>query len=616
MWQATPGTTGNREAPVAQPRYQAIDDYGVIGDCRTAALVARDGGIHWWCLPHFSGGALFAALLDADQGGHFTIRPTAPFQVSRRYLPHTPILETTFRTSEGVLRLVDCMPVLEGGNNGPQPQPERELLRRVEGLSGDVELEVLFDPRPDFGRKKFQLESLGRLGWCCRFGAEAVFLTTPVALQRQDPGAGGRFRLRAGESQRFVLSYVRQDIATLVPPAEVDARVEETARWWRQWCARCTYDGPYRETVQRSLMTLKLMTYSLSGAVVAASTAALPETLGGVRNWDYRFCWLRDAALTLRAFTDLGHVDEGAHFIDWLLHATRLTQPRLQVMYDIHGETDLTERTLGHLEGYRGSAPVRIGNGACDQLQLDVYGSVVLAVWLHIDRGGELDAREQQLLAGFGNVVCDSWRQADQGIWELRGAARQHTFSKFMCWVALDCLLALHQQGRLHVDVSRFQRERAAIRAVIEGQAFDPRVNSYVDVLGGREADASLLLMGCFGYQPADHPRMTGTFDFIDRQLGRGPLVYRYRPGSDGLPGDEGAFGICGFWAVDLLARAGRIHEARARFEHLLAYANDLGLFAEEIDPRSGAALGNFPQAFTHVGLINAAQSLREHGGS
>ena len=357
---------------------------------------------------------------------------------------------------------------------------------------------------------------------------------------------------------------------------------------------------------------LRLLHFDLSGAVVAASTTSLPEVIGGVRNWDYRYCWLRDAALTFRAFLDLNYVSEAEFFLDWLLHTTRVSWPRLHVLYDVYGDPRLHETELPELDGYAGSRPVRTGNAAREQLQLDAYGAVIQAAHEYVERGGTLDFAKARCVAGFGRTVCDMWREPDEGIWEKRGRREHHTYSKIMCWVALDRLLSLAEMGQVRIPEERFRRERDAIEQVIEAHGFNSGLGSYVATLDGETPDASLLLAARCGYRRADHPRMLGTYAFIEQNLGVDGMLYRYPPGSDGLPGIEGAFGIAGFWAVEYLALAGRVDEARARLEDLLGRSNDVGLYGEEMDARTGEALGNFPQAFTHVGVITAVTALRE----
>jgi GH15 family glucan-1,4-alpha-glucosidase len=352
------------------------------------------------------------------------------------------------------------------------------------------------------------------------------------------------------------------------------------------------------------------MTFALSGAVVAAPTTSLPEAIGGQRNWDYRYCWIRDAALTMRAFTGLGYGDEAASFLQWLLHATRLTWPALQVMYDVYGRTNLREQELDHLAGFRRSRPVRIGNGAHAQVQLDVYGGILSAALDYVANGGPLQADEGRLLAGFGKTACEKWREPDNGMWEIRGAKRHYTVSKVMCWAALEGLIKLSERGCARIDAARFREERDAIAQAIETRGFNPSLGSYVSELDGDRVDAALLLMGCLGYKDPGDARMRSTFETIRARLGRDALLYRYEDGYDGLPSREGAFGICSFWAIDNLAKRGDLEEAEQAFARMLSFANDVGLFSEEIDPETGSALGNFPQAFTHVGLINAALAI------
>ena len=591
--------------------YPPIGDYGLIGDCRTAALVSRSGSIDWLCLPHFSGPSIFAAILDPG-GGHFQIRPTQPFRTTRRYLPDTNVLETTFHCEQGTARIIDCL-TLPAGPEGSVLEPMRELLRVVEIVEGRVGMEAVFRPRPDYGRVHPRLVDRGALGMACQQGGEIVYLhgDWSLTIDQEAAVASGREWLEEGEKRVFSLVHAHREAAAIPPlGTEADRRLAHTVRWWQEWSGQCRYPGPYSAAVQRSALTLKMLTFALSGAVVAAPTASLPEVIGGVRNWDYRYCWLRDAALTLRAFFGLGYRAEGEGFLEWLLHATRLTWPRLQVLYDVYGRTRLRETELAHLAGYRGSSPVRVGNGACSQHQLDVYGEVILSACDYVEGGGGLGATERRALVGFGRTVCRHWRMPDHGVWEVR-RRQQNTHSKLMCWVALDRLIRLHEGGHVRGPVARFRRERERLRQAIEERGFNGEKGSYVGVLDGNALDASLLLMGIYGYADPRDRRLAGTLTAIDRELGEGGLLRRYGDHYDGLPGREGAFGIVSFWAVDLLARQGRVTAARERFETLLEHANDLGLFGEEIDLETGEPLGNFPQAFTQVGLITAALSLQ-----
>ncbi|MEJ2184421.1 MAG: glycoside hydrolase family 15 protein [Gemmatimonadota bacterium] len=592
--------------------YYPIQDYAIIGDGRTVALVGHNGSVDWLCLPRIDSPSVFGALLDNTLGGRFRVSPTTPFRTTRRYLPETNVLETTFTTNEGVLRLTDCMVVETRPDRGGMLLPDHELLRVIECVDGVVDVEVHFDPRPRYGRVVPRLRMDPALG--------AIIATTSgstLALQSELPmrpgprgaGARGTERLAAGD-RRFLSLTAEQGPGIVLGTKHAATRLQSTVDWWREWCTNCAYDGPHQEAVLRSLLTLKLLIYAPSGAVVAAPTTSLPERMGGAWNWDYRFCWLRDASMTLRAFFDLDFMEEGAEFLAWMLQATRLTWPRLQVMYSVYGESDLPERLHGRWEGYAASSPVRIGNAAHAQHQFDVYGEVITAAHDFVRRGGVLDRMEARMIRGLGDTICQVWREPDAGIWESRGGPRHHTLSKVMCWVGLDHLIRMHEDNFLQVPVEKYRTERNAIREMVETHGWNEQLGSYVSELDGDRLDASLLMLALYGYADADDERMHSTCDRIYETLGRGALLFRYDP-DDADVSDQGAFGICSFWGVEALARRGEEKLARERFDEVLSFANDVGLMAEEVDPATGDALGNFPQAFTHVGLINAAVTLR-----
>jgi GH15 family glucan-1,4-alpha-glucosidase len=590
----------------------AIGDHALIGDGRSAALVTRDGAIDWLCWPRFDSPAVFAAILDAERGGRWRIAPREPFRATRRYLPDSCVLVTTFETDGGVLTLTDLMTVASEQDKRRELLPEHELLRVASCSRGEVELELEFDPRPGYAARTRPLRDRGLLGLRLEDGRHLYTLRA-----EPDPSGGEgaplprRLRLRAGQHWSASLCYDAEGPAVL-PPLGLRAfeRLCRTAAWWRQWARRCRYHGPHRAQVIRSALTLKLLSHAPSGAIIAAPTTSLPERVGGTLNWDYRFCWLRDAALTVRALFDLGYEDEAAAFVSWLLHSTRLTRPELRVLYDVNGNPPGREQILPHLRGHRDSRPVRIRNGASTQLQLDTYGEVIDAVAEMARRGLPLDRETRTMLWQFGGVVCKNWHRPDQGIWEPRQPPEHHTHSLALCWVALDRLLELHARGLLpEIDAGQLTEQRRRIQAALDGPAWNPELGSFTDTLNGDTVDASLLLLGWYRVLPPEHARLAGTFRLIEERLQPAPgLLYRSeRSRADG----EGCFAICAFWAVEHMAREdGSLAAAEARFRRLLGFANDLGLFAEQVDPASGEALGNFPQAFTHVGLLSAAVAL------
>jgi GH15 family glucan-1,4-alpha-glucosidase len=599
------------------PSYPPIGDYAIIGDCRSAALVSRGGSIDWLCLPRFDSPSVFAALLDSAKGGRFRIAPTGSPTVDRRYLGRTNVLETTFTTTSGIVRLTDLLPVADEAVKARTLWPEHEVLRCVEVVAGEVEVQVEFEPRLDYARAATRIRHHPHESLLCEHGTAALIVRSEIPLQIAADGrsASGRRVLRARDRAVVGLSFTRGSPAVLPPTGDrAWELVDGSVAWWEDWASQCQYDWSYRNEVIRSALTLKLLTYAPSGAVIAAPTTSLPEEIGGVRNWDYRYCWLRDAALTLRALLDLGYSVEAESFLSWLVHATRLTAPRLQILYDVYGEARIVERSLDHLAGYRSSKPVRIGNDAANQFQLDVYGEVLDAVHQFVVRGGQLDRTTKRVLVNLGRTVCDLWKLPDDGIWEPRRGRRQNTHSKVMCWVALDRLVKLQEEGHVGGPRELFARVRDEIGARVEKEGWSQETGSYVAFFGGNDVDASLLRLGLCDYVDARDRRMVATTERIRERLGVDGLLYRYLT-ADGIPGGEGAFGICSFWGVECYARQGRQAEAVAWFESLLAYANDVGLFSEELDPRTRSLLGNFPQAFTHIGLINAALTLAECAG-
>ena len=594
-----------------------IRDYAIIGDCRSAALISRAGSLDWLCWPRFDSPSIFGALLDPARGGRWSISPVAPFEVSRKYVPDTNVLEGRFETADGTAALRDLMPVCSEAQKRDPQRPEFEIIRQAVCEAGTVELGMEFAPRPGYGSGPTALKDARKLGMRFNVGHGVCYLRCDVPLKIEQRRATAAFMLRAGESATFSLSYNEHAPAVLpLLGADAERRIDVSIAWWKQWSARMRYDGPFRDAIMRSALTLKLMAYPPSGAIIAAPTTSLPEQVGGPLNWDYRYCWLRDASLTARALFGLGYHEEADAFLGWLTNATSLTQPELRVMYDVFGEKVPRERELSDWTGYEHSGPVRVGNGAREQFQLDVYGEVVDAISQWASEERQLGTDVQKMLSEVGEYVCEHWMLPDEGIWEPRGGRFHHTHSKVLCWAALDRLVHLSESGFLRTGKSAHWKmicEKIAADVRING--WDARLNSYVAIYGQPIADASLLLLAWYGFEKAESDRMRGTYAFIHRELGAGGgLLYRNRRET----GDqEAAFGICSFWGAEYLALGGSdVETAGKTIASLIGFANDLGLFAEEIDPTSGAAIGNFPQAFTHVGLINAALTLahREQG--
>ncbi len=592
---------------------EPIHDHALIGDCRTAALVSRRGAIDWLCWPRFDSPSVFGRILD-DRAGHWTVQPTGAFESSQRYVEGSNVLQTRFVGPDGTVVITDSMPVASEEEKRRTMMPEQEILRVVRCEQGEVELAMVMEPRPGYGREAPRIEHAGALGIRIETSQSSMILRADVPLA-VTPNAAieARFRLRAGRSAHMSL-VLAHDWPAVLPPlgaASQDA-IRRSVRWWRAWLSQLTYDGPVPDAVRRSALALKLLVFAPSGAVVAAPTTSLPERIGGDLNWDYRFCWLRDASLTVRALFGLGCFREAEAFVSWLLHSTHLTQPELRILYDVYGNSPGREQVLEELSGHFGSRPVRIGNAAIEQVQLDVYGEVIEAVVEFVRRGGRIDRETGRMLRSFGEYVCRHWREPDHGIWEPRTGKRHNTHSRVLSWVALDDLIALHAEGYMRkAPVDLFAKNRDLIRRQVVEHGWNDRLRSYVAHLGGERLDASSLLLAWYGFEAATSERMRSTYQRIREELGAGDvLLYRYRSGES--PG-EGAFGICSFWAVEYLALGGgSLEEACRVFETLCGYANEVGLFAEEIDPATGTAVGNFPQAFTHVGLINAGLSLSE----
>jgi GH15 family glucan-1,4-alpha-glucosidase len=592
---------------VRRDGYLPIRDYAAIGDGRTVALVGSDGAIDWLCLPDLDSDSVFAALLDAERGGRFALAPTVAYDTTRRYLPETNVLETTFTTASGTVRVTDAMTLPQGGLT-----PYRELARRIDGVAGEVPMRWALEPRFAYGSKPQPFRRHGGIPVAAH-GPDALAILTWDAgrVEIDDASVGGRFHSRGGHSSLLVLSAAHQEPLVLPPRREIEARLDATVASWRSWADERSYQGRWRPAVLRSALALKLLVFAPSGAIAAAATTSLPEQIGGPRNWDYRFSWPRDAAFTLQALLALGCAREARAFFSWLLHASQLTHPRIQVLYRLNGRDDTDERELP-LAGYRGSSPVRIGNGARAQLQLDVYGEVLAAAALLADFSGGLDHDHGRRLAEVADLVGRIWRQPDAGIWEVRAEPAQFIQSKMMCAVALDRAVALAESGYLpNGNAGQWRREAAAIRTFVEGAGYSGSEESYRRAPADDGVDASLLLAVLARYDRPDAPRLVATVNAVRRKLGRGPLVHRYLA-DDGLPGEDGAFIACSFWLVEALARQGRGDEAVELMDELVGLANDVGLYAEEIDSTSGAFLGNFPQGLSHLALINAAVAIAE----
>ncbi len=624
-----------------------IEDYALLSDRRCAALVSSDGSIDWFCRPRFDSPAVYGRLLDPD-AGHWSIRPAGAFHHERSYVGDTFVLRTVFTTDTGTAHLIDAMAIGAsteadtGARLRLASRASRATLRVLECTAGEVDIDFVFRPRPEYGLVKPIFTTIPG-GILATGGPVRFVLTSPVRLAFSDEGATARIALRAGDKLRFVTQSAE---LSKNPPATwtseaVDAELEETIQGWQRWSdSRPPWDGPLPHLVRRSLLVLEALRYQPTGAIVAAPTTSLPEAVGAGRNWDYRYAWIRDASFTVQALAAAGSTDEAVEFFEFITRAAATYHPEspLQIMFGVGGEHDLSERELTHLKGWRGSRPVRVGNAAWVQPQLDVYGELLDAAWQLRSHLVHLDTTARRFLTGVADAAADQWGRPDQGIWESRGVPRHYTYSKLMCWVALDRavkhtelfevekhealnfgpdILAARELTPEDFDPVKLAPGWAAardrIREAIERHAWKPELNAFGAAFDGEDLDAAVLLLPAVGFLPGDDPRVVSTVDVIAERLrDRRGLVRRYASGTDGLEGDEGAFVMCTFWLAQALALTGRVERARGLFEEAAACANDLGLMSEEIDTEDGSMLGNFPQAFSHIGLINAAVAIRD----
>lgn len=610
-----------RSQDPATERYAPISDYGLISDMHSCALVSRAGSIDWACFPRFDSPSVFGRLLDWDRAGCFGLTVLDIVDTHRRYLPGTNILETRFQTDTGTAILRDCMPV-PPHSRVDQPRQigsHHQILRVLQCVEGVVRYRLSCYPRFDYGTVVPHAEFRDGIAYA-HGGGHAVSLCCSEPLQLHNDGFRADGMLRSGERLRAALTYHpgRDDGPEVLNKADIDYRFAETELFWEEWSGQCAYTGRYRDTVVRSALALKALTYAPSGALVAAATTSLPESVGGRRNWDYRFTWIRDATFALYALAIVGFKEEIHEFKRWLEWATAGRARDLQIMYGLQGERRLLEQEVPELEGYRGSRPVQYGNAAYRQFQLDIYGELLDAA--HIYRrvaDGQIDDDHWAFLCDIVETVIERWRDPDEGIWEVRGQRQHFVFSKVMCWVALDRAIRAATDLGLRADIDRWTRERDTIRADILENGYDREIGAFVQAYGSKHLDASVLMLPLVKFIPATDERMRSTVRAIERELcASNGFIYRYRSFDDGLPGDEGAFTICTFWLADNLILMGEVDRGRALFEKVIAHANDLGLHSEQIDPATGMMLGNFPQALSHLAAINTAVLLDRAAGA
>jgi GH15 family glucan-1,4-alpha-glucosidase len=589
-----------------------LERYALIGDAGTAALVGDRGAIDWLCLPRFDSDPIFARLLD-PAAGHFSVAPSVPFTSTRRYVEDTAVLATTFRTSIGRATVYDFFAARTVPSKRRDLTPFRALIRRLHGEAGVVPFVAEVAPRDAFGGGRYRIRAHGGALSADR-GAGSLLVRSPAAWTVGDGLATTSFDVRPGETVAVTAAYAGRDVGVLpYGPAATEAAYEETVAFWRRWMARCSPVGPHPDAVRRSAVVLKLLTFAPSGGIVAAPTTSLPETPGRGRNWDYRYVWVRDASWTAEALSSVGYEDEARAYLTWAINAMRTSRPRIDSLYTVYGSTSISKREIPQLRGYDDARPVRKGNAAVGQRQLDNWGHLVEVAygWAHA-RGG-LDRETWSAISALVRFVAEHWREPDHGIWEIRSEPRQYVHSKAMGWVALDRGVRLAREFGLRAPLDVWRRERERVRSAVLERGVDPDTGSFVQSFGSTDVDASLLLLGRTGIVPPSDGRILRTIDAVRDRLGRGELVYRYRR-SDGIEGDEGAFLACSFWLAEALAAAGRVDEAREVFVSACRRSNDVGLLPEEIDPTSGAFLGNFPQALSHIAVISAAAAIERAG--
>jgi len=588
--------------------YKSIGDYGLIGNLHTAALVSNDGSIDWCCLPRFDSPSVFAAILDDEKGGRFQVKPQTSFQSRQAYLPNTNVLQTTFQTETGTATLIDFMPCYR--TSGRRLTHPTEIHRLMECTEGQVTLEVVFEPKLNYARGD-TLISISEYGVTARGETDTLALCSLVPFAIDGGSVIGRFTIEQGERAEFILCYgVNQPRSPRIYGAE--GKLERTVTFWREKAESCICSGPWREAIVRSYLALHLMFYSPTGAIIAAPTTSLPEEIGGERNWDYRFSWLRDASLTLNALFHLGHLEEALGFFNWLVTLCQKCGAKAQILYDIDYEHALDEQILDHLRGYRDSRPVRIGNGAYDQVQLDVFGEVLEAAHNYLDMGGYISRRTWESLESFVDAACENWQLPDNGIWEVRGGPYHFVHSKLMCWVAVDRGIKIAEELGYRKNLEQWRATAQDIRNDILSNGWNPERQAFTQHYDTSALDASNLLMPLFGFLPISDERIMSTIERTTEELGWKGLLRRYRTDQtdDGLSGSEGAFLWCSFWLVRNLLRMGRLDDAVSLYQRLLGYSNHLGLLSEMVDPTSGEALGNFPQALTHLAVITTGLEL------